>query len=124
MKRILLALGAVVVLLAPAAAQANIVSRLGVSIESCVVNQNGSGATNGINVVYYNTHPSPATEVDFVIGYRGHRFTMVDRGTFTQGAKISHDITNDLMGFAWSGPVPNMCKVNRVYLQDGTVLGP
>jgi len=124
MKRTLLALGAVVAILAPAAAQADIISQFGVTIASCVVNSNGNGATNGINIVYYNTHPSPATEVDFLVGYRGHRFTLVDRGRFTQGAQINHNIANALTGWVWKGPTPNLCQVNRVYLANGRVLGP
>ena len=105
-------------------AQANITSKFGISIQSCVVNQGGNGATNGINVVYTNNHASPATQVNFLIGYRGHRYVLVDRGTFSQGAQINHNLTNDLVGYAWSGPAPNRCTVQRVYLANGAQLGP
>src|SRR5579862_2371997 len=111
MKRVLLAAIAALAILAPAAAQARVAPGLGVTIESCVVNQDGSGATNGINVVYYNTHPSPAQEVDFLVGYHGHRYVLVDRGTFSQGARINHNLTNALVGQAWQGPNPNLCTV-------------
>ena len=105
----------------PATAQAKIVAALGVSVASCVVNSNGGGLTNGINVVYYNTHPSPATEVDFLVGYRGRKYVLVDRGTFSQGAQINHNLTNALVGRPWKGPNANLCTVERVYLANGKV---
>jgi hypothetical protein len=123
MKRCPLVFLAVVVLLT-STAQANITSKFGISIQSCVVNQGSNGATNGINVVYTNNHASPATQVNFLIGYRGHRYILVDHGTFTQGAQINHNITNDLVGYAWSGPAPNRCTVQRVYLANGAQFGP
>jgi hypothetical protein len=123
MKRFPLVFFAVLTLVT-ATAQANITSKFGISIQSCVVNQGSNGATNGINVVYTNTHSSPATEVDFQVGYRGHRYILIDHGTFTQGSQINHNLTNDLVGFAWSGPAPNHCTVRRVYLANGATFGP
>jgi len=120
MKRTLFTFLAVFVLLAPAAAQAKIVSQLGVAIQSCVVNNNG-GTTNGINVVYYNTHASPATEVDFLVGYHYHRVVLADRGSFTQSAQINHNLTNGLVGYTWQGPQPYICTVQRVVLSNGKV---
>jgi hypothetical protein len=123
MKRSPLVFFAALVLLT-ATAQANITSKFGISIQSCVVNQGSNGATNGVNIVYSNTHASPATEVDFLVAYRGHRYIMTDRGTFTQGAQINHNLSNALVGYAWSGPAPNRCSVNRVYLANGRSFGP
>ncbi len=123
MKQPLVALLANIVLLAPAAAQAKVVSALGIGIQSCVVNNNG-GTTNGINVVYNNTHASPATEVDFLVGYHGHRYVFADRGTFTQYASINHNITSGLVGYTWNGPKPNTCTVQRVVLANGKVFNP
>lgn len=124
MKRTILAAAAIAAVLLPAAAQANTVSALGISIQSCVVNQRGDGSSNGINVVYVNTHPSPALQVNFLIGYRGHRYVLVDNGTFSQGSQINHNLTNTLVGFGWSGPTPNLCTVNKVILSNGRVLTP
>jgi hypothetical protein len=118
MKRALLLLAALVAL-APAAVQAKLVSRYGVTIVSCVVNSNGSNLTNGINVVYYSTHDSPATEVDFLVRYGGHKFILIDRGTFSRGAQINHNLTNALTGQPWYGPTPKSCAVQRVYLANG-----
>jgi hypothetical protein len=123
MKRSALVFFAALVLLT-ANAQANITSKFGISIQSCVVNQGSNGATNGINVVYASTHPSPATEVDFLVGYRGHHYILVDRGTFSEGAQINHNLTNALVGYAWSGSTPNRCTVNRVSLANGNTFGP
>ncbi|HTU83860.1 MAG TPA: hypothetical protein VMF61_17180 [Candidatus Acidoferrales bacterium] len=124
MKRSIFLVLASLVALCTTAAQANIQSNWGVNIQSCVVNQNGSGNTNGINVVYVNTHPSAATEVDFLVGYRHHRYILRDTGTFTKGAVINHNLANALVGYAWEGPTPNLCEVNRVVLANGRVLGP
>jgi len=46
----------------PSAASARLISALGITLQSCNANVNGN-VTNGINVVYYSTHQSPATEV-------------------------------------------------------------
>lgn len=125
MNRILPALLAAFVLLAPAAAQAKTINGYGIRIQSCVVNSNGNGLTNGINVVYYNSsHPSPAVEIDFLVGYRGHRAILTDRGTFSETAQINHNLSNALVGRAWDGPNPNLCQVQRVVLANGRVLGP
>ena len=109
-------------LVVPATAQARNVSRFGVNIISCVVNSNGGNLTNGINVVYYNTHDSPATEVDFRVNYNGQHYLLIDKGTFTRGAQINHNLTNSLSGQPWYGPAPKLCRVERVYLANGTAL--
>jgi hypothetical protein len=121
MQRTLLVGLAALALLLPATAQAKIVPAFGITIQSCVVNANGS-QTNGINVVYYNTHESPATEVDFLVGYHGHKYVLIDRGTFSQGAQINHNLTNALVGYTWQGPKPHICTVQRVMLANGRVL--
>ena len=120
MRRLLLAVAAFAAAIAPAAARNG--SAHGVTIVSCVVNSNGSNSTNGINVVYYNTHDSLATEVDFLVNYEGHKYILIDKGNFTRGAQINHNLTNALTGQPWNGATPKRCAVQRVYLQDGTVL--
>src|SRR5579863_5233424 len=92
MRRALLALVALAVFALPASAQARIVSQYGVTIISCVVNSNGGNLTNGVNVVYYNTHDSPATEVDFLVNYMRHRYILIDKGNFSRGAQINHNL--------------------------------
>jgi hypothetical protein len=104
----------------PAAAKNG--SAHGVTIVSCVVNSNGSNLTNGINVVYYNTHDSPATEVDFVVNYEGQKYILIDKGNFARGAQINHNLNNSLTGQSWNGPTPKRCAVQRVYLANGNVL--
>ncbi len=120
MKRVLWILAALVAL-SPAALQAKSGSRHGVTIVSCVVNSNGNNLTNGINVVYYNTHDSPATEVDFAVNYGGHKYILIDRGTFSRGAQINHNLTNALTGQPWNGAQPKNCAVQRVTLADGSI---
>lgn len=117
-----LATFAVVLALVTAAAQADVKSKYGIKIESCVVNQNG-GTTNGINVVYSNSNASPATEVDFLVNYNKQKYTLTDTGTFAEGAQINHNITSGLVGMPWSGPTPKRCTVKRVTLTNGKVLG-
>lgn len=120
MKRTLLVLAAFCAIAAPAAAKKN-GSAFGVTIVSCVVNSNGGNLTNGINVVYYNTHDSPATEVDFLVAYQGHKYILIDKGSFSRGAQINHNLTNSLTGQPWAGPTPKRCAVQRVYLENGNV---
>jgi hypothetical protein len=122
MKRTLLAVAALCAAIAPATAQARSVSKYGVTIISCVVNNNGNGQTNGINVVYYSHHDSPATEVEFLVAYRGHRYLLIDKGTFSRGSQINHNLNNALTGQSWEGPTPNACQVQRVYLANGQIL--
>jgi hypothetical protein len=121
MQRSLPAVLAILCCALPLTAQAKIVPAFGITIQSCVINSNG-GSTNGVNVVYYNTHASPATEVDFLVRYHGHPYVLADRGTFSQGAQINHNLTNALVGYAWQGPHANLCTVQRVFLANGRVL--
>jgi hypothetical protein len=122
MKRVFLAFAAFCAIAAPAALSAKDVSKFGVTIVSCVVNSNGSNLTNGINVVYYNTHDSPATEVDFLVNYNKQKYVLIDKGSFARGAQINHNLTNALTSQPWDGPKPKRCAVQRVYLQNGQVL--
>lgn len=122
MRRPFLAGPALAALLLPCAASAKIVSNFGITIGSCVVNSNGGNQTNGINVVYYNTHASPATEVDFKVRYHKQTFILIDRGNFAQGAQINHNLTNALVGEVWEGPDPGLCTVKRVLLANGKEL--
>jgi hypothetical protein len=122
MQRIFLTAFVAAALLVPYAASAEIVPAFGITIQSCVVNSNGGGLTNGVNVIYYNTHPSPATEIDFLVRYHGHAYVLTDRGTFTQNAQINHTLANSLVGRSWQGPNAKVCTVQRVYLENGKVL--
>jgi hypothetical protein len=106
----------------PCAVSAEIVPAFGITIQSCIINSNGGGLTNGISIAYSNTNPSPATEVDFLVRYRGRRYVLIDRGTFTQSAQINHNLANSLVGRSWQGPTPTLCTVARVHLANGKVL--
>jgi hypothetical protein len=122
MKRTLLIIAALCATAAPAAAaKSKHGSAFGVTITSCVVNASGD-KTNGINVVYYNTHDSPATEIDFLVTYQKHKYILIDKGSFARGAEINHNLTNSLSGQLWAGPAPKGCAVQRVYLANGNVL--
>lgn len=114
---------ALAVLGGSAQAASTVYGQYGVSIASCTVNNN-NGYTNGVNVVYINTHPSPATEVDFYVAYRGHHAILPDRGTFSKGAVINHNLRTALVGNVWKGPNPNQCYVYRTYLANGRYFGP
>jgi len=121
MKRTLLTLAAVAILLAPAAANAKLVSKFGVNIQSCVVNQGGNGLTNGINVVFFNTKDAPIGQVQFHVRYRGHNGTFTATGTFTRGAEINKNLTDALVSYPWSGPSPEVCAVEKVVNENGNV---
>jgi hypothetical protein len=96
-------------------------SKFGVTIVSCTVNSKDN-QTNGINIVYYNSNDSTATEVDFLVNYGGHKYVMIDKGHFSRGAQINHNLTNALTGQPFDGPTPKRCAAQRVYLEDGNVL--
>ena len=123
MKYMLLAAAALCAVLAPATASAKKTgSKFGVTIVSCVVNSKDNNQTNGINVVYYNSNDAAATEVDFLVNYGGKKYVLIDKGHFTRGAQINHNLTNALTGEPFDGPTPKRCAVQRVYLEDGNVL--
>lgn len=107
--------------LTPSALQAKKKSH-GATIVSCTVNSKSGDVTNGINVVYYTTQDSPATEVDFAVKYGGHKYILIDRGTFSRDSQINHNLTNALTDEPFQGAQPTSCKVARVTLADGTVL--
>src|SRR5690242_5686969 len=110
MNRMLVAVTVLCAILVPTAASAKKNgSKFGVTIVSCVVNSNGSNQTNGINVVYYNSNDSAATEVDFLVNYGGHKYVMIDKGHFSRGAQINHNLTNALTGQPFDGPTPKRC---------------
>jgi hypothetical protein len=111
------------VLLTPCGASAKFASVFGITLQKCTVNENGSHTqTNGVNVVYFNAHETPATEVDFYVRYRGTTYTLTDSGTFTHYAQINHNLTNALVGQVWQGPKPDLCMPACVLFATGKVL--
>jgi hypothetical protein len=119
--RVLLTAFTMLATILPGGVSAKIVSTHGVLISSCVVNAKNN-LTNGINIVFYNAHPTAATEVDFLVVYNGARYTLTDKGTFSRGAPINHDLRNALVGSAWQGPKPQLCQVQRVLLANGKII--
>lgn len=114
---------AVATLLTPCGASAHTASAFGIVLQRCAVNENGSHTnTNGVNVVYYNSHQTPATEVDFFVRYHGKTYTMIDRGTFTHYAQINHNLGNALVGDVWQGQDAEVCTPSRVVFATGRVL--
>lgn len=111
------------VLLMPCAASAKVRSAFGIKLQRCVVNENATHTqTTGVNVVYFNAHETPATEVDFLVRYHGTTYTVTDRGTFTHFAQINHNLTNALVGVVWQGADPELCIPGRVLFATGKVL--
>ncbi|HVN69980.1 MAG TPA: hypothetical protein VMU38_10085 [Candidatus Binatia bacterium] len=104
----------------PAGAGAKNYSNLGVAIQSCVVNSK-DGKTNGINVVFLSAHVTTVKEVDFLVVYNGRHYTLTDKGTFSRGAPINHNLTNALVGETWRGPLADVCAVKRVLLENGKI---
>lgn len=121
MKRVFIIGTVLAALLAPCASLAKSTDNLGIAISTCGVNEKDN-LTNGVNVVYYSSHATPVVEVEFAVKYKKKTYTMIDRGTFTQGAQINHNLTNALVGEVWEGPNPGMCTVKRVLLANGKEL--
>jgi hypothetical protein len=113
--------GFALIALATPSARAQVTSGFGVTLQRCVVNQQGD-LTNGIHVVFFSNHHSPATEVDFLVHYHGQHALFVDRGTFAGGAQISSHLESALVGRPWQGWNPDLCQVHRVVLADGKIL--
>jgi hypothetical protein len=113
----------IAVLLLPCGASAKTVSAFGIKVQRCAVVENANHTqTTGVNVVYYNAHQTPATEVDFFVSYHGTNYTLIDRGTFTHNAQINHTLTNALAGVVWQGDTPDLCTPSRVLFATGKIL--
>jgi hypothetical protein len=80
----------------------------------------GAPVTDGIQINYVNTSNKTADRVAFQVNYRGDIQHIVDLGTFSPGATISHTFGN-YAGDAYIGPTPNSCRVRAVRFTDGTV---
>jgi hypothetical protein len=80
----------------------------------------GSVYTDGVQIKYVNHGPLTATRVAFRVDYRGDVQRIIDVGTFSPGAPITHTF-GQLTGDAWLGPKPNACRVVAVRFTDGTV---
>ncbi|MBV8489186.1 MAG: hypothetical protein JO199_01560 [Candidatus Eremiobacteraeota bacterium] len=119
MKRFILAAAVAAALILPVSTQAANNNRLGIVIQSCVVNKGNDGLTNGINVVYTNTHAENAVAVTFVVEYNHNRYFLTDTGTFSQGAQINHNLNGSLVGQAWTGPEPAACTVRKTVMSNG-----
>jgi hypothetical protein len=120
MKRTFLTFAAALIL-ATGVASANNVSRFGINIISCTVATDGNGNTKGVDVSYVNSAPVPAIQVNFLVRYHGQGGVVIDKGSFTQGAEITHTLTNSFMGYSYQGPNPGLCRVNKVVRADGSV---
>ena len=120
MKRLVLAAFAAALALATGVASANNVSRLGINIISCTVN-NDNGNTKGVTINYVNAEPVAATQVNFMVRYHGQSGILIDKGNFTQGAQITHTLTNSFMGYSFQGDTPGVCRVAKVVRADGSV---
>jgi hypothetical protein len=123
MKRILAIAIVVAAALTASASAQQMKSNFGIKIYGCNVVQNGNNlnTTAGAWLNYTNTRGVPATEVDFVVRYNGVPSVMVDTGNFTQYAQIQHTLKNALIGQAWTGQTPELCRVYRVVWANGKV---
>jgi hypothetical protein len=111
------------VLLAPCGASAKVASAFGIVVQRCaVIESKDHSKTAGVNVVYYNSHETPASEIDFFVSYHGTTYTLTDRGSFTHYAQIDHTLTNALDGTVWQGEEPDLCVPGRAVFAIGKVL--
>lgn len=123
MRRLLLICLTLGIALSPSAASAEHRSAFGIVMQRCIMLENASHTQiSGVNVVYYNSHQTPATEVDFLVHYRGRAYTMTDTGSFTYLAQINHTLTGALAGQVWQGADPELCIPGRVVFATGRVL--
>lgn len=78
--------------------------------------------TGGITIEFINNAAKPVKEVDFGVLYRAQPVLVKDIGTFSQGVVIKHSFDNVLYGYTYFGPTPEICRVQKVVFEDGTVL--
>ncbi|HYZ15720.1 MAG TPA: hypothetical protein VE591_04935 [Candidatus Acidoferrum sp.] len=76
--------------------------------------------TGGLRIAYVNHGSGPAKEIRVRVDYRGESEVIVDSGTFSPGALVSHSFDN-FSDYAYLGPTPNVCAVVYVRFADGTV---
>jgi hypothetical protein len=111
------------VLLMPCTASAKVKNAFGIIVQRCIINENKDHTkTTGVNVVYYNSHETPANEINFLVTYRGKSYTLTDRGSFTHNAQINHNLTDALVDVVWQGADPDLCIPGRVQFANGKVL--
>ena len=123
MRRLVITGLTIAVLLLPCGASAKTVSAFGIKVQRCVVVENANHTkTTGVNVVYYNTHQTPATEVDFFVSYHGTNYKLTDHGSFTYDAQINHTLNDALAGVVWQGDTPDLCTPSRVLFANGKIL--
>jgi hypothetical protein len=76
--------------------------------------------TGGLRIAYVNHGTTAAKDIRFHVEYRGESEVIVDTGTFSPGALVSHSFDN-FSDYAYLGPTPNVCAVVSVRFADGTV---
>jgi hypothetical protein len=135
---LLLALAAAPAALTPATAQpvtpaaAPVVAPAPVAIDGCSIMTNIyyppllRGAvmrwvtTAGLKIIFHSKGPQAAVDVRFLVEYRGDVEVIDDVGNFSAGVKINHSYSH-FEDFAYLGTHPNICRVVRVKLADGTI---
>jgi len=76
--------------------------------------------TDGVNISYVNNTNKVASRVAFPVNYRGDVERVIDAGTFSPGATITHSF-GQIAGDAFLGSNPNVCRAIAVRFQDGSV---
>lgn len=110
-------------LLTPFSVSAKTSSAFGIKMQRCIVMENAAHTlVTGLNVVWYNSHQTPATEVDFIVRYHGTTHTLTDTGSFTYMSQINHTLTGSIAGVVWQGSDIEFCQPGRVVFATGRVL--
>jgi hypothetical protein len=74
---------------------------------------------DGLQIAYTNVSPKVADRVAFAVNYRGDRQRVIDVGTFSPNAPITHQF-GTFSGDAYVGATPNVCRAIAVRFTDGT----
>jgi hypothetical protein len=107
--------------LARGAAALAVSPRTPVVVDDCRIANTRSyvSAYRPLMLAFTNRRATPAEEVRFTVQYGGHTEHIVDRGIFSQNARIDHSF-NGFFNVQYRGPAPS-CKVDYVKFQDASV---
>jgi|GEM_PF-1132434 len=111
-----LALSSVSALGVPAEAR----SIVPIALDSCTLRTSldGTNTILGENLVYRNLSSMPATRVVFDVRYGGRTERVTDAGTFSQNARIEHQL-GAFSGTTFDAAQPTGCTVHSVTFANG-----
>ena len=89
-------------------------------LQSGPPSQSNRNYTDGLKISYVNTSNKVASRVGFRVTYGGQSERIIDAGTFSPGAVITHTF-GEFSGKPYLGSQPSDCRPIGVRFQDGSI---